>query len=133
MRITVGYYPEWRQLIAATLDPEDTPVAHDDVQDDDLTPYRQDYRSSFAAIPDRLTQTHQAVLSLESDDEKYRLFLEIIELADHAVPQTTVYRVEVPTLQPQTIAVRSQDFTPTATPIRGMTINVELVEMGPPG
>ncbi len=131
MQVTICYYPEWRQLIAAELDFEDTPVAHDDVQDDDLTPYRRDYRTIFTAIPNNRTQTHQAVLSLESDDEKYRLFIEIIELADDTIPQTTVYRAEVPALRPQTLAIRTADFVPTTTPVRRPTIYVELVEMRP--
>lgn len=129
LNVTVAYLPEWQGLLAATLSP-DTPKAPDDVQDDDPTPYKHDRRIWFEPVPDQRNRTHMAVLSLESDHERYRLYFSLQELPDDKLPHPViVYRCPLDELKEQVFSFPSSAIVKLHSPInQDLTINVRIVE-----
>lgn len=120
------FYPvEWFDLVKSTLTKE-TPIAPSDVPDDDRTPYRQDCRLTFTPIPSTRNRTHMAKLSLESDDNRYHIFLSIDELACDNQEKVEVFRQEIPDLHDHAIRVNTINFKATNTTILPRTIAVNI-------
>jgi len=107
MKIILAYFPVWKALLRCKLGPK-TPLAPKDVDDNESRAYRRDSRLWFEAVPNKRTKIWNAVLELQSDDNRYEVWFKLVELADDSTTQQEVFKLKLDNLCPQEFTIPAE-------------------------